>query len=151
MGFKLGKNKVRKVTEHKYFPENKSELKDILEKRLKEDKDVDLNDIDVSNIKDMSYLFYSLDPHNIDISEWDVSKVVDMERMFSYCTNFNSDLSNWDVSSVTNMKHMFYFCVSFEGKGLENWDVSNVEDMTYMFNQCHIVYDLKNIPSWYKE
>ena len=96
MGFKLGKNKIEKL-KHKYFPKDKKELKEILYERLEEDKNADLNDIDVSNIDKLNGLFTDLDPHNIDISEWDVSNVKDMNNMFSDCRLFNCDLSEWDV------------------------------------------------------
>ena len=115
-GFKLGKNKVSKTIEYKYFPKNENELRIILRKRLAKDNDADLNDIDVSNIDDMINLFTYLDPHNIDISEWNVSKVVDMRYMFYNCENFNSDLSNWDVSNVKWMDSMFYGCNSLKNK-----------------------------------
>ena len=38
---------------------------------------------------------------NGNISNWDVSNVKDMSFMFYECTNFNSDISAWDVSNVT--------------------------------------------------
>ena len=43
---------------YKYFPQTKKELKDIILQRIKEEGNgVDLNNIDVSQITDMSYLF----------------------------------------------------------------------------------------------
>ena len=146
--FKLGKNKVIKPTEYKYFPNNKNELKEILEERLKEYPNADLNDIDTSNVKDMSLLFFNFNPHNIDISDWDVSNVINMNYMFLNCKNFNCDLSDWDVSSVETMEAMFDGCVSFEGKGLENWDIANVRNMEWIFSKCN---SLKKLPSWYKK
>ena len=53
----------------KYFPKNKEELKLIIDKQIKNfGVNVNLNDIDVSNITDLSYLFmYS--KFNGDISD----------------------------------------------------------------------------------
>ena len=144
-GFKLGKNKVSKIT-YNYFPKNKMELKEILKERLAKDKDADLNDIDVSNITDMVYLFEHLDPYNIDISEWNVSKVEDAHGMFWVCEHFNCDLSNWDVSNIKDMYGMFYKCEHFNSD-LSKWDVSKVKDMGFMFYDCK---SMKNKPSWYK-
>ena len=96
--------------EHKSYscaPQSKEELIYIIRERLEKDPNTNLNDIDVSNITDMSFLFLYSDPYNIDISKWDVSNVEDMHGMFYTCTNFNSDLSSWDVSNAKNM----YACI----------------------------------------
>ena len=133
--------------QYNYFPKTKGELRQILEERLKEDQDADLNDIDVSEITNMKDLFGHLAPHNIDISEWNVSNVKDMRFAFASCVNFNSNLSKWDVSNVKDMSHMFYDCQNFNAD-LSKWDVSNVNDMGDIFYACT---SLKNMPSWYKE
>ena len=82
------------------------------------------------------------------ISKWDVSNIKEMDYMFKGCENFDCDLSNWDVSNVETMSEMFYYCKKFTGKGLENWNVSKVKNTNDMFWYCH---NLKNKPSWYKE
>ena len=58
---------IRK-NKYKYSPKTKEELQDIIYQRIKaEGNNVDLNDIDVSNITDMSILFSNFD-FNGDIS-----------------------------------------------------------------------------------
>ena len=117
---------------YKYFPKDKNELKDIVEKRIKQEgNEVDLNDIDVSKITDMSKLFEETD-FNGDISEWDVSNVTNMRYMFYKCKEFNQDISQWNVSNVTSMNSMFYNCESFN-QDISNWDVSKVTDMYSLF------------------
>ena len=101
---KLIIKKNKSSNNYKYFPKTKEELKAIIEKRVKDEgNEVDLNDIDVSNITDMSELFARID-FNGNISAWDVSNVTDMSRMFLGCELFNKDISGWDVSNVTNIK-----------------------------------------------
>ena len=70
-------------------PETTEELREIIEDRLADDPNADLNDIDVFNITDMSYLFDGLDPHDIDVSQWDVANVQNMMGIFINCNNFN--------------------------------------------------------------
>ena len=118
-----------------YHPKTKDELKKIIKLRIESDgNECDLNNIDTSNITDMSYLFEYSD-FNGNISNWDVSNVTDMEGMFRY-SKFNDDISKWDVSNVTNMVGMFYGS-KFNGD-ISNWDVSNVKFKLYIFDNCPI-------------
>ena len=147
-------------------PKTKNELRSIIIERIKEDgQECNLNDIDVSNITDMSCLFDAFDnkifnDFNGDISQWNVSNVKNMNHMFYRCEQFNCDLSKWNVSNVenmgnmfckckkfncdlsqlyvskvTHMEYMFYECEKFDCD-LSGWDVSNVKYMQYMFKKC---------------
>ena len=75
-----------KVNSRDHKPcETNEELRNLIKQRIKEEgNEVDLNDIDVSGITDMSHLFENL--------------------------NFNGNISKWDVSNVTNAGNMFDKC-----------------------------------------
>ena len=109
---KLVIKKSNNLFDYKYFPETKEELREIIEQRIKtEGNNVDLNDIDVSKMTDMSNLFAYLDYFNGDISEWDVSNVTNMKNMFYWCESFNQDISGWDVLKVKHIEDMFHKCL----------------------------------------
>ncbi len=141
----INKDSMTKVPKYNYYPKDRRELIRIVNKLLKErGNDADLNDIDTSNITDMSLIFYN-SKFNGDISKWDVSNVEDMLNMFYY-SEFNGDISSWDVSNVKYMGGMF-FGSDFNGD-INNWDVSNVKYMKDIFKKSPL---LDNPPKWYKE
>jgi surface protein len=148
--------KLRLTAKQKYTcqPKDKNELKHIIIDRIKnEGNECDLNDIDVSKITDMSWLFAAdgtygnslFKDFNGDISQWNVSNVENMNYMVLSCENFDCELSMWDVSNVEEMNFMFSECKKFDCD-LSNWDVSNVIHMRYMFNMCEKFNS--NISSW---
>jgi surface protein len=127
----------------KYTPKTKQELKELVEKLIKErGNDADLNDIDTSEITDMSELFYLKGKFNGDISKWDVSNVENMYGMFRG-TTFNGDISNWDVSNVKDMNAMFNRAIEFN-QDISKWDVSKVERMHSMFEKSKFNCDISN-------
>ena len=128
---------VIKKSKYNYFPQTKEELREIIKQRIKDEgNEVDLNDIDVSNITNMSNLFERTN-FNGDISKWDVSNVTNMYSMFYGCKNFNQDISNWDVSNVKDMCNVFDECTSFN-QDISAWDVSNVKNASNVFVRCPI-------------
>ena len=120
---------------YNYHPKTKDELRKIIKQKIEsEGNECDLNDIDTSNITDMSNLF-AYSHFNGDISRWNVSNVTTMEYMF-FCSEFDGDISKWDVSNVIDMKYIFEF--SIFNKDISNWDVSNVKFKLDMFHNCPI-------------
>ncbi len=86
----------------------------------------------LSDVTDMSYMFFFAENFNQNINNWDTSNVTNMERTFSQAIDFNQPLDNWDTSNVTNMYGMFYGANSFN-QSLNSWDTSNVTNMRTMF------------------
>ncbi len=81
-------------------------FREIVEQEIKKyGNNADLNHIDVSKIRVMSYLFKN-SKFNGDISKWDVSNVVNMVKMF-IGSQFNGDISNWDTTKVEVSNDMF--------------------------------------------
>ena len=130
-------------------PKSFDELRKIIEDRYgklgpgTEQKPIDFNDIDVSNL-DSFYsrnrdkgIFEEIKFKYIDISDWDVSNIKSIRSMFFKCEELESvgDISGWDVSNVTNMSYMFAFCKKFN-QDISVWNVSKVTDMQFMFYRC---------------
>lgn len=91
-----------------------------------------LNRWDVSNITDMSGLFYDAENFNLDLSDWDVSEVENMSRMFDGAEQFNQDIGRWNVANVDLMYAMFADARAFN-QDISAWDVSRVSNMSAMF------------------
>ena len=144
---KLIINKDIKSNLYNYHPKSKDELKELVDKLIKErGNKADLNDIDTSQITDMSCIFKD-SMFNGDISKWDVSNVKNMSMMF-YNSNFNGDISNWDVSNVRIMGNMFEN--SNFNNDISNWKPNKNLDMFEMFENTILQYQNK-LPKWYHE
>jgi hypothetical protein len=94
---------------------------------------IGLENWNVSQVVDFSYMFFNSNYFNETVSKWDTSGATTMEGMFLLAIAFNDDLSLWDVSNVQSMNSMFSEAWFFEGTGLGNWNVGKVEDFSYMF------------------
>ena len=106
---KIGNN-ISEFSVHSCQPKTRVELWKIIDERIREQGvNCDLNDIDVSLITNMSYLFYRK-KFNGYISEWDVSNVRNMKGMFWH-SEFNQDISNWTINEKCDISGMFKFCL----------------------------------------
>lgn len=92
----------------------------------------DISAWDVSSVTEMVFTFGLASSFNGDISQWDTSNVTDMGGLFYFASSFNTDISNWNTSSVTRMHSLFAFASNFNGD-ISQWDTSSVSYMATMF------------------
>jgi surface protein len=104
-----------------------------------------INNWDMSNVKDMSFMFYRNNTFNQEIGSWNTGNVKDMSYMFSEAKLFNQDIGSWDTSNVENMSYMFKDAIAFN-QDIGKWDMSNVENLSYMFQDASEFN--QNIGSW---
>ena len=131
-------NKLESVVK----PADRDELRKVVEFYDNHYPNDSLNWLDVSDITDMTELFYDTS-FNGDISKWDVSNVTVMAGMFSY-SMFDNDISDWDVSNVFDMTGMFE--KSQFNQDISGWNVSHVKYMSIMFMDSHFNQDISD---WY--
>ena len=125
-----------------YKPKDLDNLKDLLERMVEVRGDEgDFNDIDTSEIEDMSFLFEDKTTFNGDISSWNVSSVENMNYMFCRATSFNQDISKWEFPYVINMNGMFSDATSFN-QDLSKWYFKG-KKKTKIFYGCAIKKEYK--------
>ena len=74
---------------YEYTPKTKKELVNII-KKLLDKGETNLNCIDTSDITNMSFLFMDVKINNVDVSKWNVSNVKDMNYIFDDCTSLKN-------------------------------------------------------------
>ncbi len=103
---------------------------------------INFNDyFDVSEVEDMSYMFYNMESFIYDHGDSEGSEDGATDE-YGEPVNGYIDISHWDTPKLTNTSHMFDGFIGFvawiywdEETGLERslFDTSNVTDMSYMF------------------
>lgn len=124
-----------------------------------------LENVDVSKMTNMNYMFASLVSNSDNtttstnakittlsgLGSWDTSNVTNMSFMFQKQPLLKSvaGVGNWDTANVTNMSHMFYDDQSLSSiEPLNGWDVSRVIDFQYAFAYLDKVTSIAGLENW---
>ena len=87
--------------------------------------------------------------HHIDLTDIDVSELNDLSTAFLWYRFKTIDISGWDTSNVKDMGMMFYGCYELTDIiGIENMNIDNVERMDYMFSDCRKLDITDKIKDW---
>lgn len=131
---------------------------------------LDLRNLDFSNIKNMSKMFYRCENlEELKLSNLNISKVENMGDLFYECENLKKlDISNLDFSNIEDMRRIFWgfenleelklsgvntsqiidmgemfgYCTNLKKIDLSNFDTSNVQYMDFMFYKCRSLEEL---------
>lgn len=129
-------NEKLKVSVKQYKPKDIKELTQMVKEAVTDDNTADLNFIDTSLITSMNSLFEDID-FDGDISNWDVSNVKDMDYMF-YTSNFTGKnspgMNKWNVSNVETMDSMFE--MSKFAQDISGWEIDPSCSTEAMFAHC---------------
>ena len=139
-------NEKLKVSKNQFKPKDSKELQEMIIDAVKDDPKADLNFIDTSLITSMYSLFEDID-FDGDISNWDVSNVKDMSYMF-YTSNFTGKnspgMDKWNVSNVEKMDSMFER--SEFAQDISGWEIDPSCSTEAMFAHCPLSNKHEFIP-----
>ena len=123
----------------------------ILERYHNNNSFIDLTDLDITELDDLSGVFARLNKVEVvDISGWDTSNVTTMEDMFRKCSKLKNiiGIENLDVSKLENANNMFFCCKKLVELDLTNWNTMSLQNASYMFYNCSNLKIIKNIENW---
>ena len=131
--------------------ESKDQLQSIIRERYNNNKSfLDLTDLDISELDNLSYIFYGSNMEVVDISGWDTSNVTTMAYMFAECEDIKKiiGIENLDVSKLQSANAMFYGCQNLVELYLTNWNPISLEYASCMFYRCSNLKIIKNVENW---
>lgn len=105
---------------------------------LREVEKITFENIDTSEVTDMSYMFSALKAiKELDLSTFNTSHVQIMDDMFEDCISLEKiNLKSFNTENVISMEEMFFECSSLEFLDLGSFSTKNVEDFAFMFTGC---------------
>ena len=145
-------NKSSKFINNKIKVKSREQLQSIILERYSNNNSfVNLTDIDISELDDLTSIFFGLDNMEVvDISGWNASNVTIMNYTFSRCKKLKKiiGIENLDVSKLEDTQGMFDMCVSLVELDLTNWNPKLLQKTCYMFYDCLNLKIIKNIENW---
>lgn len=148
---KLRINKDIKTKQIEYFPKNFNELKKIITKRALDSNDgvLDLNDIDISKITNLSYLLANINNiKSVNMNNWDTSKVTDIHGLF-WCNKSIEEIymHDWNTNNIESFYGAFYDCENLKTLDLFKWKFDKCKEIDLMFANCSKL-DLSFTKNW---
>ena len=85
-------------------------------------KSITIRNMDTSNIRTMSFVFYSISIlTELDLSDWYTPNVTTVKYMFGLCTKLETvDIRNFDLTNCSSTSNIFYNCTSLHTIRLDN-------------------------------
>lgn len=149
-------NKNIQTRNYTDFPKTKEDLKKIIQTRYNDNIEssdtMNLNDIDVSAIKDFSDLFDNMNLFLVkvlDVSNWEVSNATNISYMFRDLRNVEEiKVDNWNVTEIRKFVGVFSLCKNLKKINLSNWNPRSAQTMKYMFNDCENLESIGDVSNW---
>lgn len=122
------------------FPQTSSKLKKMgyLFYRCFRLKDIDLSNVDTSNVDDMRYMFCNCGSlKTVDLFVFNTEKVNSMAFMFADCRQLKTlDLSNFNTPNLRYLNAMFDGCLNLSYLNMNSFNTFKVFNMKEMFQNC---------------
>lgn len=104
---------------------------------------LDIHTWDMSNAKQMSYMFKNSAYKTIILPD-NISNVRNLTGLFIGCNKLiNVNLSALNTSKTTNMTYMFCECNSLKEIDISHFNVEKVIDMSNLFSECYSLTKVK--------
>lgn len=94
--------------------------------------------LDTSNVKNMSWMFAYARNANPDVSHWNTAQVTTTAYTFMEARKANPDVSHWNTAQITNTESMFNTAEA-ANPDVSRWNVSKIVDADTMFEYAKSV------------
>ena len=102
------------------------------------DGNLTINNWDVSNVADFSFMFFDAPAFDQPLNNWDMSAATSLRSMFQGAISFNSSLSGWILPLTSDLRTVFFGATSFN-QDISSWDFTgNTQAMNFtdMFREA---------------